>query len=95
MKSIKFVIISLIVLVTILEGVHIYLSNMVSETSIEVATIRNRIEVLDEKTTSLKTELLKYSSFTRISSRAAELGFEESRDSAMRVNAPVQMARVQ
>ena len=68
---------------------------MVSETSVEVATIRNEIEELDEKTTSLKTELLKYSSFSRISSRAAELGFQESRDSAMRVNIPVKVASIQ
>lgn len=95
MKSVKFFIISLILLVVILEGVHIFLSNMVSETSVEVATVRNEIKVLDEKTTSLKTELLQYSSYAHISSRAAELGFQESKDSAMRVNAPSKMARVQ
>lgn len=79
----------------VLEGAHIFMSNMVSETSVQVATIRNQIEELDEKTTSLKTELLNYSSYSRISSRAAELGFQESRDSALRVNVPVRMARIQ
>lgn len=93
-KSIKLALVILIFATILLEGVHIYLSNRVAETSIEVATIRQDIQELDEKTTSLKTELLNYSSFERISSRAAELGFKDSRDNAIMINAPVKVARL-
>lgn len=95
MKRIKVVIVGLIFLVLLLEGVHVYLSNKISEKSVEVATLREQIQVLDEKTTSLKTELLQFSSFERISSRAAELGFQDSKDGTLMVNSPMPMARVQ
>ncbi len=92
-KSVKLVVALLILATLVLEGIHIYLSNRVAETSIEVAITRQEIQMLDEKTTSLKTELLNYSSFERISSRAAELGFQDSRDNAIMINAPVKVAR--
>jgi len=91
-KSIKLAMVTLILAALVLEGVHIYLSNRVAETSIEVATVRQEIQELDEKTTSLKTELLGYSSFERVSSRAAELGFKDGRDNAIMINAPVKVA---
>ncbi len=94
-KSIKFGILCLVIATLVLEGIHIYLSNRVAETSIEVATIRQEIQELDEKTTSLKTELLNYSSFERISSRAAELGFKDSRDNAIMIKTPVKVARAE
>lgn len=95
MKKIKFIIVGLVILVVLLEGIHVYLSNRISEKTIEVATLREQIEVLDEKTISLRTELLQYSSFDRISSRAAELGFQDSKDGTLMVNSPMPMARVQ
>ncbi len=94
-KTIKFVIFCLLITTLILEGVNIYLSNKVAETSIEVAIIRQEIQELDEKTTSLKTELLRYSSFEYISSRAAELGFNDTRDNAIMIKTPVKVARVE
>lgn len=84
---------TLLILVTVLlEGVHVYLSNRIASTSIEVAQLREEIETLDEKNTALKTELLAYSSFNRIASRAAELGFQESKRNVMVLNAPLQVA---
>ena len=90
--KIKLIFTLLVVTLVVLEGVNIYLSNTVAGSSIEVARLRETIEVLDEKNISLKSEYLSYSSYDHVSSRAAELGFQESKDSAIMLKAPLQVA---
>lgn len=88
----RLILIILFLTVLLLEGINVYLSNRVAGTSIEVARLTQAVEVIDEKNTSLRSELLSFSSFARVASRAAELGFTENKDSAIRLSAPLQVA---
>lgn len=90
--KIKLLFATLLVTTILLESVNVYLSNRIAGGSIEVAKLREKIQELDEKNIALKTELLSYSSFNRIASRAAELGFLESKKNIMVLNAPLQVA---
>lgn len=90
--KLKLLITILIVTIILLEGVQVYFSNRIAGTSIEVASLRAKIEALDEKNTSLKTELLTYSSFTWVASRAAELGLSESKNNVIMLKAPLPVA---
>lgn len=94
LRKIRTLLTLFILLVIVLEAVSVYLSNTIAGTSVEVANLRQEIEAVNEKNVSLKTELLSYASYERIASRAAELGFVESRDSAIMVHAPLQVALV-
>lgn len=88
----KLILLVLFITVLLLEGTNIYLSNRVAGTSIEVARLTQEVQVLDEKNISLKSELLSFSSYEHVSSRAAELGFIESKDSAIMLSTPLQVA---
>lgn len=90
--KLKLIITLLIITIFILEGVQVYFSNRIAGTSIEVATLRQKIEALNEKNTDIKTELLSYSSFNSIASRAAELGFSENKNSVITLTAPLPVA---
>lgn len=90
--KIKLILTTLFLTVILLEGINVYLSNRVAGTSIEVSRLTQSVEILDEKNISLKSELLSFSSFDRVASRAAELGFTENKDSAIMVNTPLQVA---
>lgn len=90
--KLKLIFTTLILTVVLLEGVQVYLSNRIAGTSIEVAQLRSQIEVLDEKNTSLKTQLLSYSSFNNVASRAAQMGFLESRNNVIMIHAPLPVA---
>ncbi len=88
----KFLLAILIVIAILLEAVNVYLSNKIASTSIQVAKMREEVRILDERNTSLKTELLSFASFERVASRAAELGFVEGKDSTIMLKAPLQVA---
>lgn len=90
--KVKYIFTTLILAVILLEGIQVYLSNRIAGSSIEVARLRQQIETLDEKNTSLKTELLSYASFSRVASRAAELGFQESKRNVIVLSAPLPVA---
>ncbi|MFI5265320.1 MAG: hypothetical protein ACHQT7_01085 [Candidatus Levyibacteriota bacterium] len=90
--KLKPIIITLFLAVLLLEGVNVYLSNKVAGTSIEVARLTQGVQVLDEQNTSLKSELLSFSSLEHIASRAAELGFTDNKDSAIMLSTPLQVA---
>lgn len=90
--SLRSLAIGLVTAVLVLEGVQVYLSNRIAGTSIEVARLTQEIGVLSEKNTSLKSELLSFSSFERIASRAAELGFIENRNQDISLKAPIPVA---
>lgn len=90
--KIKVTLLTLFLTVLLLEGINVYLSNRVAGTSIEVARLTQAVEVMEEKNTSLRSELLSFSSFARVASRAAELGFTEHKDSAIMLSAPLRVA---
>lgn len=77
MKKIYYLIIFLGILSLTLEGAVIYLSNQEAGDSIEVSEMKREIAELQEKNRHLRREVLAYSSFKNIASKAAELGFEE------------------
>jgi cell division protein FtsB len=80
MKIIRYILILLILLTISLHGVNIYYSNNVSADSIEATKLQEAINNLEEENTILKTEILKYTSYEQVSSRAAELGFVEPKE---------------
>lgn len=90
--KLKSIFVILLILVVLLEGVQVYLSNRIAGTSIEVAQLQEKIGKLDEKNVSLKSELLTYSSFEHIASRAAELGFIENKNQDISLSAPIPVA---
>ena len=92
MKKIRYLIFSLVAVTIVLEGFNIFISNSIAGSSIEVSLLTQEIEGIDEKNTSLKTELLSYSSFESVASRAASLGFIENKNSAMMINSPLKVA---
>jgi cell division protein FtsL len=92
MLKIKYIPFLLLVAAVILEGFNIFLSNSIAGSSIEVSLLSQKIEEIEGKNTSLKTELLSYSSFENIASRAASLGFVENKDTAIMINAPLKVA---
>lgn len=92
MLKTKFIIISLVISVIVAEALNIFLSNSLAGSSMEVSSLKEQIAKIDEKNTSLKTELLSYSSFENISSRAAQLGFTENKETAIMINAPLKVA---
>lgn len=81
----------LILTVVFLQIVNVFLSNTIASGSVEAATIQSEIEKVEEKNVILKTELLQHSSLTRIASRAAELGFKDTK-TFVTVNTPLPVA---
>lgn len=88
MKKIIFI---LIITVVSLQLVNVFLVNTIASGSVEAAMIQNEIDKIEEKNAIIKTELLKYSSFTRVASRAAELGFGDEK-SFISVKTPLPVA---
>lgn len=87
----KKIILSLGVLVMFLQVANVFLSNTIASGSVEAAMLQSEIEKIDEANAIIKTELLKYSSFTRVASRAAELGFNDTKR-FMTVSSPLTVA---
>lgn len=88
----KFLLGILFTAIALIEGANIFLSNSLAGSSMEVSGIKEEIVKIEEKNTTLKTELLSFSSFENISSRAAALGFKENKDTAIIINAPLKVA---
>ncbi|RJQ26253.1 hypothetical protein C4577_03900 [Candidatus Parcubacteria bacterium] len=80
MRKINILIFMLIVISFTLEIANIYLSNKVTSNSIYASKIEQQIKDLDNKNQILKSDILNYTSFEMISSRAAELGFVENKE---------------
>lgn len=82
------VVFMLFLILIVLEGINVYLSNTIAGSSIEASGVRIEISKVDEQITLLRSELYSYSSFDKIASRAAELGFADSKE-AMVITAPL------
>lgn len=70
----------LIFAAVLMEIINIYYINKVSTDSIYAVNIKSQIEDLNNKNTSLKIEILKYSAYNTLSSKAKELGFVEPKE---------------
>ncbi len=92
MLKVKYLFTILLIITLVLEGVNVYLSNKIAGTSIQVAKAREEVRILDERNTGFRTELLSYTSFEHVSSRAAELGFVEGKESTIMLKTPLQVA---
>lgn len=93
MKKANLLILFLVITFGILEVINIHLSNSVSTNSIYASGLKTKVEGLQEKNTILKTEVLKYTSYEFISSKAATLGFVENKKSALSVSGPNSFAQ--
>lgn len=80
MKLTKVLIVVLIILTITLEVVNIYLSNKVAVDSLQATQLQKKIDQFEDKNVHLRSELLEYTSYEVISSRAATLGFVEPKD---------------
>lgn len=80
MKIISKTAIFLFIVVVILEGINIYLSNKISLDSIKATKITSQIDKLSEENTLLSSEVISSLSLDNISSRAASIGFVEPKE---------------
>lgn len=81
----------LTIIAILLQVANVFLSNTIASGSVEAALLTTKIEKVEEKNAIIKTELLKYSSLTRLASRAAEMGFVDSKK-FITVNSPLSVA---
>lgn len=81
MRKIFTISILLLVLVAVItQAARIFISNTSALQSIEVTKIKSEISKLSEKNMALEADVLEYSSYATISSRAAELGFTSNKN---------------
>ena len=92
MKKIFTISILLLVLVAVItQAARIFISNTSALQSIEVTKIKSEIAKLSEKNMALEADVLEYSSYATIASRAAELGFTSNK-SIVSVYDPIPLA---
>lgn len=87
MKKIYIIIGLLTVVAVFLQVVNIYFSNNLVSDSPTLTKIDEKIDEVDRKNTLLRAQLLELISFETISSRAAELGFVEPKETISLSNA--------
>lgn len=83
---------ALIVLTLVFQGVNIYLSNKLSSNSIQASSIQDQLDNLTQKNIALRTEVLSYSSYENIASRAASLGYTYTKQ-YISLKTPLQVAQ--
>ena len=86
--KVRVILIPLIVIALLLEGVNVFLTNQVSTESVTVNIMTQEIEELEQKNFTLRSEILEYTSFDSVASRAAELGFAETKKNITLYNEP-------
>lgn len=91
-KKTYYLIAVLIVLSLGFQGINIYLSNKLSSNSIQAVVLQKQIDALTQKNIALRTEVLSYSSYENIASRAASLGYTYKKQYIL-LKTPLQVAR--
>lgn len=91
MKILNKIIVFLVIVLIVLQGINIFLENRISLESIKSSKLRKEIAIVQERNELLNSQVVQYSSFDMISSRAAELGFVEAKE-AISLFAPVPLA---
>ncbi len=79
-KLSKATIILLSVIAIISQGLTIFITNTSAADSITASEITLKTEKLEEENIDLQSQILSFASYERVASRAAELGYENSRD---------------
>lgn len=91
MKKIKIITGLLCILALALEITNVFLSNTLSADSITAGQLQAKIKNLEQKNLILHSELLENTSYEQIASRAADLGFGESKHT-ISLNRPPKVA---
>lgn len=91
MRKVNYIAILLFVTALFLEIVNIFVSNRVTTSSIHATQLQSQISQLDELNQNLRSQILTYTSFDTIASRAATLGFTESTNS-ISIDSPLEVA---
>lgn len=91
MKKINFIILFLVVSIFVLQLVNIYFINKISTDSIYAGVMRDKIKKYDEENMVIQSEILEYTTITKISSKAEELGFIEAKE-FISLYAPLEIA---
>lgn len=81
-----------IIIIIALSIVQVVAANSISTTGIELGKIQDQISDLTKQNEVLHEQVLTLSSLTSISSRAAEMGFVESK-STLVISQPLPLAR--
>lgn len=79
MKKIYSSIIIIFIFMLCLEFINIYLSNKLGTDSLYLSRVEKEVQKIKHKNLVIKAEILEYSSFESVASRAAALGFVESK----------------
>lgn len=87
----KTLLVVLLVVFLMLSVVNIFITNKITLESLSATKTRNEIAKLQEQNAILSSEILGYTSFEVISSKAASLGFHEEKD-FISLYAPLQVA---
>ena len=79
-KNPSVIIVGILFLASIfLEGTDIFLANRLDSKIIYASKLHDEVNVLDQENLVLKSQVLQYTSFESIASRAAELGFSQEK----------------
>ena len=73
-------IIFLVIMAVLTQVVSIYMSNTTALDSISATKLQAKITVLSEENIQLSANVLGLSSYNNVASRAAELGFQDTKD---------------
>jgi len=90
-KAIKITTIILVIFAVVTQVVTIFISNNASTDSIKATELSSAIEKLTEENINLESEVLTYASYQAVASRAAELGYQKTRE-FVSVYDPVKLA---
>lgn len=93
MKYIYLIIVILALFSGALELFNLHLSSQLASDSVEVREMQASLQKYHEKNEILTSQILDYSSFDKLASKAATLGFKESR-SYISLNPPVEASAI-
>ncbi len=79
MKKYGFIITVLSIVAILLEVVHLSVANKVAADSLNAGSLTSKIQELEEENSMLSSKILEYTAFEEVASRAATLGFTESK----------------
>lgn len=81
MKKYIFIVSILALTALVLEAVSLSQANKVAAESLEAGKLTEKITTLEEENSSLQSKIFEYTSFDSVASRAAELGYIETKSS--------------
>lgn len=80
MKTLYFFFTFLVCAAVVLEFVNIHYANRLATDSLYAPKLARHAKDLEQKNLILRAEILKYTSYAMIASRAAELGFSDAKN---------------